>query len=100
MLLAVALTVRAVRRGSIAVDLATIHEVAPELPWPDTDAWVAARRAPRRWSRREWSASTTTSLYLDRYHRLETQVCDDLLTRAAQPAPGGRRGRAGGVPSS
>ena len=26
-------------------------------------------------------------LYLDRYHRLETQVCDDLLTRAAQPAP-------------
>ena len=26
-------------------------------------------------------------LYLDRYHRLETQVCDDLTGRAIQPPP-------------
>jgi len=85
-LLAVALTVRAVRRGSIAVDLATIREAAPELSWPDPEGWMTAVRASPlleagviRWDH--------DLLYLDRYHRLETQVCDDLLVRAAQPPP-------------
>ena len=35
-------------------------------------------------------------LYLDRYHRLETQVCDDLVARAAAAAARGRRGAARG----
>jgi exodeoxyribonuclease V alpha subunit len=85
-LLAVALTVRAVRRGSIAVDLATIPEAAPELSWPDADAWVAAVRASPLVEAGVIRFDHDL-LYLDRYHRLETQVCDDLLTRAAQPAP-------------
>jgi exodeoxyribonuclease V alpha subunit len=38
-LLAVALTVRAVRRGSVCLDLALVPETAPELSWP-TD-WPA-----------------------------------------------------------
>ncbi len=52
-LLAVALATRAVRHGSVGVDLRTVADVAPELPWPDPDTWaepvaasavVAARR--------------------------------------------------------
>ena len=41
-LLAVALAVRAVRHGSVCVDLATSRDVAPDLPWPDPAAWAAA----------------------------------------------------------
>ncbi len=85
-LLAVALTVRAVRRGSVALDLATIPDVAPELAWPDADAWAAAVRASPLLEAGVIRFDHEL-LYLDRYHRLETQVCDDLLTRAAQPAP-------------
>ncbi len=83
-LLAVALTVRAVRRGSVCLDLALVTETAPELPWPD--GWAALIEASPlvaagvvRWEH--------GLLYLDRYHRLETQVHDDLAGRLAQAAP-------------
>ncbi|MGZ6752027.1 MAG: exodeoxyribonuclease V subunit alpha [Nocardioides sp.] len=84
--LAVALAVRAVRHGSVGVDLATVPSIAPDLPWPAADAWAAAVAG---------SAVLTDGavrldhglLYLDRYHRLEGQVCDDLVERAAQPPP-------------
>ena len=86
-LLAVALAVRAVRHGSVCVDLATVPG-------------ARARAAPGR-SHDAWSAAVAASplveqgvvrlehdlLYLDRYHRLERQVCDDLLDRTAQPPP-------------
>ena len=85
-LLALALAVRAVRRGSVCLDLATVPAAAPELPWPDPAPWVEAVRASPlvesgalRWD--------LDRLYLDRYHRLETQVFDDLTDRAAQAAP-------------
>jgi len=87
-LLAVALAVRAVRRGSVCLDLATAAEVAPDLglDWPPVDEWRAAVDASPlleqgviRWEH--------DLLYLDRYHRLEHQVCDDLVERAAQPPP-------------
>ena len=67
---------------------------APDLPWPDPEAWAdAVRRSTLvdagvlRWDHR--------LLYLDRYHRLETQVCDDLVARATAAARR-RRGTAGG----
>ena len=85
-LLAVALTVRAVRRGSIAVDLATVHEAAPELSWPEPAAWVSAVQTSPLLEAGVIRFDHDL-LYLDRYHRLETQVCDDLLARAAQPPP-------------
>ncbi|MDQ4051345.1 MAG: exodeoxyribonuclease V subunit alpha [Actinomycetota bacterium] len=85
-LLAVALTVRAVRRGSIAVDLATVPQAAPELSWPDPEAWVSAVHASPLLEAGVIRFDHGL-LYLDRYHRLETQVCDDLLARAAQPPP-------------
>jgi exodeoxyribonuclease V alpha subunit len=85
-LLALALAVRAVRRGSVCLDLAAVPQVDPDLPWPDPGTWPAAVQASPlveagalRWD--------LDRLYLDRYHRLETQVCDDLSRRAARPAP-------------
>ena len=97
-LLAVALAVRAVRRGSVCLDLALAPETAPELPWPDD--WAAARSpvvaalplgAPRAWS----ALASTGLLYLDRYHRLETQVHDDLAAPPRAGAAPGRRDAAG-----
>ena len=83
-LLAVALAVRAVRRGSVCLDLEAVVETAPDLPWPAD--WVPAIEASPlvaagvvRWE--------LGLLYLDRYHRLETQVFDDLEARLAQAPP-------------
>ncbi|MDF1605315.1 exodeoxyribonuclease V subunit alpha [Nocardioides sp. YIM 152315] len=85
-LLAVALAVRAVRRGSVCLDLDTVAATAPELDRPDRDEWVPAIEASPlvaagalRWE--------LGLLYLDRYHRLETQVHDDLEARLAQAPP-------------
>ncbi|MGB0101577.1 MAG: AAA family ATPase, partial [Nocardioides sp.] len=85
-LLAVALAVRAVRRGSVCLDLATVAATAPDLAWPEPADWVAAIEASPlvaagvvRWEH--------DLLYLDRYHRLETQVHDDLAARLALAPP-------------
>ncbi|HEX5862235.1 MAG TPA: exodeoxyribonuclease V subunit alpha [Nocardioides sp.] len=84
--LALALAVRAVRHGSVCVDLSTVAALAPELAWPETTSWTqAVARSPlvdQGALRIEHDL-----LYLDRYHRLERQVCDDLVARAGQPAP-------------
>ncbi|MGH3306571.1 MAG: AAA family ATPase, partial [Nocardioides sp.] len=86
LLLAVALAVRAVRGGSVCVDLTTVPDLAPDLPWPDPDGWrTALAESPLV------SASVLHLegglLYLDRYWREEGQVVDDVLSRAALPAP-------------
>ncbi|CAM3286110.1 exodeoxyribonuclease V subunit alpha [Nocardioides dubius] len=86
-LLAVALVSRAVRGGSVCVDLAetkaALSEIAPELPWPDADAEV--------WLARIADSPLTASgvlhldfglVYFDRYWRQEVQLCDDLAARA------------------
>jgi exodeoxyribonuclease V alpha subunit len=89
-LLAAALVVRAVRQGSVCVDLATAaHTTAVDgvsaddvaaLPWPEADVWVAAVQAspltavgragpadrPLRW--------VNGLLYLDRYWRQEQVI--------------------------
>ncbi|WP_181407505.1 exodeoxyribonuclease V subunit alpha [Nocardioides sambongensis] len=87
-LLAVALAVRAVRLGSVGVDLRRVCEIAlPDgVVLPDAAEWVAAVEA---------SPLTAAGVIhheldlvsLDRYHRLERQVADDLLTRMAADAP-------------
>lgn len=84
-LLAVALAVRAVRSGSVCVDLTTVADVAPDLPWPDA-GWAASVAASPLVA--EGVVRLESSLvYLDRYHRLEAQVCDDLLARVAAEPP-------------
>ncbi len=86
-LLATALATRAVRHGSVCLDLAAVSDVAPELPWPAYEPWTAAitrsplaSRGVLRW---EYDL-----LYLDRYWRQEEQVCADLRSRLMQPPPG------------
>jgi exodeoxyribonuclease V alpha subunit len=85
-LLAVALAVRAVRHGSVCVDLDTVRSLAPDLPWPAAAEWRAVVRASPL-----HDAGVVRDehdlLYLDRYHRLEAQVCADLVARDEQPAP-------------
>ncbi len=82
-LLAVALAVRAVRRGSVCLDLATVAATAPELPWPEEWPVAGSPLVHAGVVRFEHGL-----LYLDRYHRLERQVHDDLAARRAR-----RRGR-------
>ena len=85
-LLATALAVRAVTQGSVGADLARVAEIDPDLPWPAHDGWVAAVDGSALLAhgvlRHEHGL-----VYLDRYHRLEVAVRDDLLTRAAYPSP-------------
>ncbi len=80
-LLAIALAVRAVRGGSVCVDLSTVAD-PPDLAWPDPAHWATAVAVSPlvaaglvRWD--------NDLLYLDRYHEQEGQVVDDLLSRAA-----------------
>ncbi len=91
-LLAIALTCRAVRAGSVCLDLATVAGEATtgdettELPWPEPGVWSDAVAASPlvdlgvlRWDAR--------LLYLDRYHEQETQVLHDLTARATTTPP-------------
>ncbi|MGN6252701.1 MAG: exodeoxyribonuclease V subunit alpha [Marmoricola sp.] len=104
-LLAAALAVRAVRSGSVCVDLATIAEVpldlavgpdrsgaagpapvAADLPWPDPVTWVARVRDSAL-VREHVLCLEGTLLYLDRYWREEQQVVADLRDRLARRPP-------------
>jgi exodeoxyribonuclease V alpha subunit len=85
-LLAAALATRAVRHGSVCVDLTSVADVAPELPWPTADRWVAAVQASPLLTvevlRLEFGL-----LYLDRYWQQEVQLCADVEDRIARAAP-------------
>ncbi|WP_306204480.1 exodeoxyribonuclease V subunit alpha [Actinoplanes sp. RD1] len=91
--LAVALTVRALRLGSVCLDLPRVHltTVTDEpvaLPWPEPRAWLAAcRRSPLVTADQGPVRLVGELLYLDRYWRQEDQVRHELLTRAAAPGP-------------
>ncbi len=86
-LLAAALTVRAVRHGSVCLDLLTVHESPIEdlddgvvLAWPEPQAWLAAVSSSALVDQQVLRVEGS-QLYLDRYWREEQQVCDDLLAR-------------------
>jgi exodeoxyribonuclease V alpha subunit len=85
--LAVALAVRALRGGSVCVDL---RAAAAELG-VDADAWLTAVRASPLTGPPPVLHLLGDLLYLDRYWREEQQVCDDALallaTRPAGPVP-------------
>ena len=92
-LLATALAVRAVRAGSICLDLAVVSELPLEtspddapLPWPDPEPWLERVRASPL-VRAEMLRLVDSRLYLDRYWREEGQVCHDLVERLRRPAP-------------
>ena len=87
--LAVAFVVRAVRGGSVCLDLAQVRQQvgAPELPWPDPEEWLAAvsgseliAEPPVLHVDRAGGAGL---LYLDRYWIEECRVADDVLALTA-----------------
>jgi len=87
-LLAVALSCRAVRGGSVCLDLATTVQVASDtgLEWPAPEEWrplVAASPLVGAGVIR----TEGDLVYLDRYHEQETQVLDDLTARATTAPP-------------
>lgn len=87
--LAVAVAVRALRGGSVCVDLhtAAIDSGAPDLPWPDPTTWLAALRAsPLLREPPVLRLYDDRLLYLDRYWREEEQVCADLLALSVPTA--------------
>jgi exodeoxyribonuclease V alpha subunit len=88
--LAVALAVRAVRQGSVCLDLAEASQIPLDedvvLEWPEPDGWVDAVAASPLISE-EILRLEGSRLYLDRYWREERAVCDDVLARLDHPAP-------------
>ena len=83
--LAIALLVRAVRGGSVCVDLSTVAEAVgvDDVPWPESMEWQAAVRASVLLREPVLHFYDDRLLYLDRYWREEKQVCDDLLALLA-----------------
>lgn len=91
--LAVALVVRALRNGSVCLDLRTVEQQVglDGLPWPAIDDWFAAIAEHPLTGQPPVLHVDGDLLYLDRYWLEEQQVCDDILrmtaARPAQPVP-------------
>ena len=85
--LALALTVRSLRHGSVCLDLADLAaEVLPAgLAWP-ADDWVERVRTSRLVEAGVLRVEGDVA-YLDRYWREECQVRDDLVARLALVPP-------------
>ena len=102
-LLAAALVVRALRAGSVCLDLAAVDRTVlaegdevvdtSDLPWPDPAPWTAAVAASPLVADDAATAAgrplrlVDGLLYLDRYWRQEEQVRATLAQRAAAPPP-------------
>lgn len=102
--LAIALAVRAVRGGSVCIDLATVRDAIFEsdespidvssLPWPQTDDWLDCLRAsPLVSVGADGPAGRPlrlvgTLLYLERYWRDEQLVRADVAVRRSTPQAG------------
>ncbi|HYZ67266.1 MAG TPA: exodeoxyribonuclease V subunit alpha [Mycobacterium sp.] len=83
--LAVALVVRALRNGSVCLDLRSIEQQVgiDGLPWPSADDWLAAVRASPLAQMPPVLRIDEDLLYLDRYWLEEQQVCDDIKAMVA-----------------
>jgi len=83
--LAVAFVVRAVRGGSVCVDLAQIQQQVgiADLPWPAPAEWLAAVSGSALSTQPPILHLDAGMLYLDRYWIEECRVADDVLALAA-----------------
>jgi exodeoxyribonuclease V alpha subunit len=92
--LALAFVVRAVRGGSVCVDLTQIAQQVgvPDLPWPEPDSWLAAVTGSELIAEPPVlhvdGADGAGLLYLDRYWIEECRVADDVLTLTAMRRTG------------
>lgn len=84
--LALAFAVRAVRGGSICVDLAALPAQleSPELPWPATQDWTTAVAASPLADSPPIVHLEGDLLYLDRYWLEERQVARDILALSVE----------------
>ena len=89
--LAIAFVVRAVRGGSVCVELASVPDQIdmPELPWPEPGPWLAAVAASPLLSSPAVLHLEEGLLYFDRYWLEERQVAADVLA-LAHPRPQGQ----------
>jgi exodeoxyribonuclease V alpha subunit len=101
--LALALTVRALRNGSVCIDLQSVHTTAfdeaeavidiSSLPWPEPEKWIAACKAsPLVTDGADKPGGRPLRLvggllYLERYWQQEEVVRVQLQGRFAAPAP-------------
>ncbi|MFZ0832806.1 MAG: exodeoxyribonuclease V subunit alpha, partial [Mycobacterium sp.] len=86
--LAVALVVRALRNGSVCLDVrSAVQQVGIEgLPWPDVDAWLATLQSSPLAGSPPVLHVDGDLLYLDRYWLEEQQVSRDVLAMiSAEP---------------
>ncbi len=83
-LLAIALTVRAVRSGSVCLDLTTVTDIAPDVAFPNENAWQSAITASPL-AEQDILHLDGQLLYLDRYWTEEHQVVADLQARSTSP---------------
>lgn len=86
--LAIALVVRALRGGSVCVDLRAVEAQVgvANLPWPSAGDWMAAVRASPLLGVPPVLRLFGDLLYLDRYWLEEEQVCGDLLALSVSGA--------------
>ena len=96
-LLAAALTVRALRSGSVCLDLTDVDRrvlgeddalvTTDDLDWPEPGPWQAALAASPLTRPGGPLRLDDGLLWLDRYRRQEDQVRDDLTARVVAPPP-------------
>ncbi len=84
--LAAALATRAVREGSVCVELSRVDELAPERSWPEPKAWLDRVRTSKLAAQGALVVDLDL-VYLQRYHHQEVVVCADLAARADQAPP-------------
>ncbi len=83
--LALAFVVRAVRGGSVCLDLAAVAGQVgePDLPWPEPQRWLAAVSDSALAGDPPVLHLEGSLLYLDRYWIEECRVADDVLALSA-----------------
>jgi len=83
--LAIAFVVRAVRGGSVCVELASVREQVEneDLPWPEPGEWLAAVAASPLLGSPAVLHLEDDLLYFDRYWLEERQIATDVLALAA-----------------
>lgn len=88
--LAVAFVVRALRGGSVCVNLAAVagQVDAPDLPWPQPQQWLAAVQASVLAAEPRVLHVEDGLVYLDRYWIEECRVADDVRALAATARTG------------
>lgn len=88
--LAIALVVRALRGGSVCLDLTTVADQVghPELAWPEPRQWLAAVAGSTLVTGQSVLHLDGGLLYLDRYRIEESRVAADVLALSAAERSG------------